>query len=254
MDGAATTLLIKPNSAARGGVKTGFVEWLMPLLDADGVLESELVAAQKKESQAVLANDGAGRTVLTVTRKAQGYLTHDWVRNKSIYEADHTRIYRFDPATHRLDGLQVFVHDNSRDVLIFEIAAIAYNESLDAKLFTLEIPENAVWMVSPEEMPVTSQPLPATPREAAVAFFQGMADQNWDRVLTVLTSSSVSAELKVDYGGLQIISIGEPFQSGLYRGWFVPYEIRSADGRVKKHKLAVRNDNRAKRFVLDGGY
>jgi hypothetical protein len=57
-----------------------------------------------------------------------------------------------------------------------------------------------------------------------------------------------------DYlGGLEIISIGEPFQSATYRGWFVPYEIKLRSGQVKKHNLALRNDNRAHRFQLDGG-
>ena len=183
-----------------------------------------------------------------------GDLTNDWVRNKSIYEADHTRIYSFDTATKRLNGLQVFVHDHARDVLVFEVTDIRYNESQDARLYTLDLPENVSWLVSPEEMPVTAQPLPATPRDAALAFFEGMAERNWDRALTVMARSSVDDRIKRAYGGLQVISIGEPFQSGMYRGWFVPYEIRLSDGRVKKHKLAVRNDNAVKRFVLDGGY
>jgi hypothetical protein len=51
-----------------------------------------------------------------------------------------------------------------------------------------------------------------------------------------------------------VISVGEPFQSGLYAGYFVPYEIRLRDGTVKKYKLAVRNDNPAHRWVVDGGY
>jgi hypothetical protein len=254
MDGKSSVLWMKPDKASRGGTRTGFVEWLLPLLDADKVMESELRAAQNKESKAVLAHDGVGRILLTVTRTAEGDLSNDWVRNKSIREADHTRIYSFDSATHRLNGLQVIVRDSGRDVSVLEISDIRYNNPLDAKLFALELPENVVWTVSPEEMPVTSQPLPATAKEAALAFFEGMADRNWDRVLTVYPYASLDDRIKSAYGGLQVISIGEPFQSGLYRGWFVPYEIRTPDGRIKKHNLAVRNDNRAGRFRLDGGF
>ena len=36
-------------------------------------------------------------------------------------------------------------------------------------------------------------------------------------------------------------------------GGFVPYEIKFKSGKVHKHNLAVRNDNPAKRFVVDGG-
>ena len=50
-----------------------------------------------------------------------------------------------------------------------------------------------------------------------------------------------------------MISIGEPFQSGLYTGWYVPYEVVLPDGTRKKMNLAVRNDNPAHRWVWDGG-
>jgi hypothetical protein len=56
------------------------------------------------------------------------------------------------------------------------------------------------------------------------------------------------------YGGLQVISLGEAFQSGLFPGYFVPYEIRLRDGSVRTHKLAVRNDNPSHRWTIDGGY
>jgi hypothetical protein len=81
-----------------------------------------------------------------------------------------------------------------------------------------------------------------------------MAQEDWDRVLTVYPKSAVSADLKRFAGGLQVISIGEPFRSGLYRGWFVPYEVRLRGGQTKKNALAIRNDNAAKRFVFDGGF
>ena len=58
-------------------------------------------------------------------------------------------------------------------------------------------------------------------------------------------------------GGLPLefptISLGEPFQSAGYAGWFVPYEIKLKSGGTKKHNLAIRNDNPAHRFQFDGG-
>jgi hypothetical protein len=47
--------------------------------------------------------------------------------------------------------------------------------------------------------------------------------------------------------------LGDPFQSGQYPGWFVPYEIRLKSGEVKKHNLAIRNGNPAKHWLVDGG-
>jgi RNA polymerase sigma-70 factor (ECF subfamily) len=48
--------------------------------------------------------------------------------------------------------------------------------------------------------------------------------------------------------------IGEPFQSGIYRGYFVPYQIRMRNGYVKSHNLAVRNDNPNGRWMVEGGF
>ena len=45
--------------------------------------------------------------------------------------------------------------------------------------------------------------------------------------------------MKQYLGGIEIISIGEPFKSFGYRGRFVPYEIKLK--------------NPAKRWIVDGG-
>ncbi|MCL4852844.1 MAG: hypothetical protein KJZ78_15900 [Bryobacteraceae bacterium] len=257
MDGASSLLLFRRNQAVRGGPNTGFVDWLKPLLDADKVLEKELAAAQKGESQVSLAEqtkDGARRLVLTVVRKAQGDFTNDWCRNKSIIESDHTRLYTFDAASHRLTGLQVLVHSGGAAIPVLEVTGVRYNEPFDPALFTVALPEDVAWAVPPEEMRTTSKPLPTTPREAAAAFLEGMAREDWDLVLTVMTQSSVDPKLKQYAGGLQVIYIGEPFRSGRYPGWFVPYEARLRNGKLLKHALAVRNDNPSKRFHFDGGF
>jgi len=69
-------------------------------------------------------------------------------------------------------------------------------------------------------------------------------------------TSKIDNRIKEYLGSLEIISIGEPFQSGGYArgsGWFVPYEIKLRSGHIKKHNLAIRNDNKAKRYEIDGG-
>ena len=52
---------------------------------------------------------------------------------------------------------------------------------------------------------------------------------------------------------MEIIRIGEPFQSKASPHWFIPYEIKFGDGVVRKHNLAMRKDNPANRYVCDGG-
>jgi hypothetical protein len=251
MDGAGSLLLIHGNEAMRGGVRNGFVDWLMPLLDPDRVLQAELRAARQGKSQAILAAaaPGSHETLLRVTRRAEGDFTNDWLKNKSLSASDHTRVYRFDSATSRLTGLQILVHSGGQDVPVFEIDSIRYNEPLPADLFTLVLSADVSWMGTAEDLPVAG-PIPTTPREAALALFEGAAAQDWQRVASV---TKVDQRLKQYIGGIQLVSVGEAFRSGMYPGWFVPYEIRFPGGETKKHNLAVRNDNPQKRFILDGG-
>jgi hypothetical protein len=54
-------------------------------------------------------------------------------------------------------------------------------------------------------------------------------------------------------GGVEILSIGEPFQSETYPGWFVPYEIKQRDGHIRKLNLALKRDKKTNRWIVDGG-
>jgi len=97
-----------------------------------------------------------------------------------------------------------------------------------------------------------------TPDQVAHAFFQALADEDWDEALKFYPWSDFTQDARGTYGGLKIIEIGEPFQSGDYSGWFVPYKIKLESGflwfGVKQHNLALRNDNDAGRCVVDGGF
>jgi outer membrane lipoprotein-sorting protein len=252
MDGQQSTLFMKPDLAVHGGRFAGFVEWLGPLLDPEQVLTAEIRAAQKGEARAGIRQEGA-RITLTSTRKAGGESVNGSTKNSSVSTSDHTRIYQFDASTHRLTGLQVILHDNGRNVVVFEITGIRYNETIAPEVFALTVPDGVVWEVSPEQMSVKGT-LPVTARDAAVAFLEGLAQSDWDRVLAVYPATAIPESLRSCGGSFQVISIGEPVQSGLYSGWFVPYEIRWVDGHIKVWNLAVRNDNPAHRWVQDGGF
>ncbi len=256
MDGVSSLLFISPDQVTRGSKDAGFVEWMKPLLDVDKVLDKELRMAQDQQSVMTLEeqiHNGARVLVLTIKMKAQVDSPDDWLRNKSINGSDHSRIYRFDADTRRLVGLQVFVHASQGDVLVFEVTGIRYNEPVVPALWSIALPPDVIQSVRPEEMPASLQPLPATPREAAVRFFDALSREDWDEIVTVWPQSAVSEATKARYGGLQVLWIGEPFRSRLYPGWFVPYEIRLKSGELRKHSLAVRNDNPAERYMFDGG-
>jgi len=109
--------------------------------------------------------------------------------------------------------------------------------------------------VAPENLPKLDDEkyTQMTPVEVAQAFFQACADENWQEVLKFHATSLVPQWLRDKYGGLEIISIGEPFKTDEYHGWYVPYEVRLKSGRIKKWNLALRINYKAKCLQFDGG-
>jgi len=257
MDGKSSLLLISPNRAAKREHCNGCNSWLKKLLDADEVLDREIRLSEEEGSELRLTRekgaDGRQKLIVTVEAKAQGDFTNDWCKNTSISESDNHRIYQFDAESKLLEGLEVYVHAQDEDVLALEVTHIEYNFDIEPVLFTLEFPDDVIWFVEPEELADQSY-AQMTPKEIARAFFQACADENWEKALKFYPTSAVPQSIKDYLGGLEIISIGEPFESGLYPGWFVPYEIKFKNGATKRMNLAVRNDNPAQRYIVDGGF
>ncbi|MBA7664528.1 hypothetical protein ES703_72589 [subsurface metagenome] len=56
-------------------------------------------------------------------------------------------------------------------------------------------------------------------------------------------------------GGLEIISIGDPFKSTDSSKWYVPYEIKSKleFGRIRKNNLRIRYDEDTQKYIPRGG-
>lgn len=258
MDGESATLWIKPaNMAANLNNSTGAIGWLAPLLDVDSILESEQELAREEGSVLTLEHatgpDGAAELVVYVEATAQGDYTNDWLRNKSIGDADNLRVYRLDADSMLLKGLQVYVHADEGDVLVFETTDIEYNSDLDAALFALELPDDVSWLVEPVATKDDAYYASLAPEECARAFFEACGREDWEEVKKFYPVEPIPAQMKTLFGQLELLSLGTPFQSGRFPGWFVPYEIRLSDGRTKTFNLAVRNDTGAGRYVIDGG-
>ena len=250
MDGKAAVLYMSnTNTAVAGSPNAGFVEWMRPLLDPQSILEQELEAVKSNPESKILESNGVKQ--VSLRRAAGGNYGNDWAKNKSISDSDHTTVYRFDAATKRLEGLHVEIVASGRPVTVLELTAIRYNEPVAQGLFALQLPPDVIWSGDgPTKATVSFN----GPKEAVAYFFDTMAREDWDSTLNVYPASRVNPVVQRVYGGMRVVSLGEPFQSGLYRGWFVPYEIRLKDGHIKSHKLAVRNDNPQKRWVVDGGF
>jgi hypothetical protein len=258
MDGQRSVLWIPKakltNEAPPGG--GAFIEWFAMLMEPDTLLEREMKTASEDGSSLTLTREtgptGAEELVVSIDSAAKGdFSQSDYARDYSIDESDNLRIYRFDADTKRLTGLQIYVHQPKGDVLVFETQSVAYDEPMDDSLFALDIPADAVGFVEPKV--AGAVPEASTPEGAARAFFEACATEDWDRLRPLGGYTAIPDWLKNGFGGLQIISIGKPFRSGNYPGYFVPYEIRLKDGSIRKHNMAVRNDNPAKQYVEDGG-
>jgi hypothetical protein len=267
MDGQAGVGLIGddslPSAAQRPpqGYRFAFAPtppvWVGGLLDVEDLLDQELHRAQRMHWGLNLAqqagSDGTPKLVVTVEAKAQGDFANDWCKNRSVYESDTRRVYRFDAHTKRLENLQLWVHRGQEDILVLQTDEVVYDPDLAPDLFTLQAPPNTIWSLEPEAVTDHDQHA-QTPAEAARAFFQACADRNWEEARKFLAVSELEPAVKTMFGGLQIVTVGEAFQSGSYPGWFVPYEIKLMTGQTRKFNLAVRNDNPAGRFVVDGGF
>jgi hypothetical protein len=259
MDGQSTIMLIRPNYGVleERPLPLGcFDSWSGRLLNVQGLLDDELQKAKNIPDRAISLwrekVEERDKIVLEVDITTD-VPEDDYLRNKFIQDSDHVKVYRFDAQTELLEGLQVYVHTAGEDVLIFEVTDIEYNIEIDDSVFALELPENMVWHKEPEILPDNEKYGQMEPKEVAQAFFQACADEDWDEFLKFWMASEAEQRIKDYLGGLEIISIGEPFKSSQYSGWFIPYEIKLRSGDIKKYNLAIRNDNPAHRYNVDGG-
>jgi hypothetical protein len=251
-------MLMRPNYAVKSEKPYPigcFDTWFGPLMNVEDLLDSAMREAKNRPDTELhlrqTVSSSGPESVLEIDSNAAGDLTNDYLKNKFIFESDHKEVYYFDAQTKLLKGFEVFVHTDKGDVLIFEVNEIEYNPQIDDGLFKLELPQDVIWSQQPQVLPDNEKYVNMTPKQAAEAFFKACADANWDEYLKFQVTSRVDERLKEIYGGLEIVSIGEPFKSGLYGGWFVPYEIKL---RPQEINVRLSNANSAKRFVITGWF
>jgi hypothetical protein len=240
-----------------GSSEAGFVDWMKILLDPEKILQQEKAFANKYKAKYDISETG-NETILTVKAKALGDFKNTYSLNHSIPESDNRRIYSFDKQSGRIKSLEVYVIENKIEVLVLKINKIVYDEAVAAETFSITLPENTKWVELKEIQPkVENTTSAATADEAAKMWWNALSESDWATVYKLDPSFELSsnlAEMKLEYGGLQINSIGSSFKSGRYAGVYVPYEVKLKSGEIQKHNLAVRNDNPQKAWIIDGGY
>ena len=239
--------------AVKGPENSGFVDWMKILLEPSSILWKEEAEA-KSNSSKITMKESQGKLYVTITSKAQGNFLNDYMKNKSINESDNRREYVFDNKTKLLKGLKIYLLDNKKETLILNIENIDYDVAIDPSVFAITLPAGVEWKEL--NLAVTNENFSnITSKRAAELIFAAMAKNDFDSDKEIWAQFNFVAKkiMKNKYGGLQVIKIGEPFKSGNYPGEFIPYEIKLRDGTIRKWKLALRNDNPNKVWMVDGG-
>ena len=237
----------------KAGANVNFTEWLKILLDPESILLKEQSGIKDKDSN-ITMEEKNGELIMNITSNARGNFINDYFKNKSIEQSDNRREYTFDNQTKLLKGLKIYILNGNKETLILETEKIEYNAPIDPALFTIILPKGTEWKILSND--IKSETFSnITSKQAAELIFDAMAKNNWDSINEVFQQFNgvIMQIYKKKYGGLKVIKIGETFKSGLYPGEFVPYEVKLNDGSIKKHKLALRNDNKNKVWVVDGG-
>jgi hypothetical protein len=259
MDGSSTIELIKPPhnvaikipSSTEGAFDTG---WLFSFANVHDLVNRQLQSALAKgwDMNLTYEQDKGVKDLLVTVEAKSAKDADDYLKNDSIDTSDTRRVYRFDADTKLLKATQIYMHLKDKDVLVFEADKIEYDQPIAPATFTLELPKNVNWYQEPAKLSDNEKYEKMTPKEAAAAFFEACSKENWEEVKK-FSPMPVDDRFKEFLGGVQVISLGEPFQAKPYPGWFVPYEIKFKNGETHKHNLAIRNDTPAKRYMVDGG-
>ena len=262
MDGQSTMVFSKVMNVAsklphlsRSAFDT---DWLHKIADLSNTITNELKNAVAKGWKLSLTEergaDGRTKSVVTVEAKA-GLPDNDYLKNKSFDTSDTRRVYRFDSQTELLEAVQVYLAGKSGETLIFELSQIDYNQSIDPGVFQLELPANVNWYKEElQKVPDNDKYAAMTAQEAARALFEACGREDWVEAGKFFPMS-IPGLFRQYLGGLELISVGEPFTS---KGagpsdLFVPYEIKLKHGGVKKMNLHLRKDRQSGRWFYCGG-
>jgi len=210
----------------------------------------QLKAAALAGGTAIHEGAGSGGTARLVLREPGVPVAG---RKKAFLpEFDRETEIVWDPATSRLTGLRRWVIEDGRH-LVAETMVIEYLDHPDGALFAVEVPPDVRW-VTLREAPETLAGL--GPREVTRRFLEAAVASDRD-TLEILGASPHTAASVAAAGVSAVVSVGEPFRTGVFRGVYVPYVVtlgRGEEAAERRHNLALRDDNPQKRWVFDGGF
>lgn len=214
----------------------------------------ESVAAERGSGVKYVRTNEGDTERLVVSAPAAGVddAVHGRLGSNAIDERDNRREYRFDKRTGRLMGFRVVVLDEGKEVTVVETTRIACDLPLDDAALTERPADGEIDWIDLTRLDYRDGLTDMTADEAVRQVVAAFGD--WDeRVLGKALAYYPLGLLKSRYEGSQLVQVEKPFRSGTYAGVFVPCRIRLQDGRIVQLRLALRNDNPARAWVIDGG-
>ena len=247
-DGTTKYMWTPDNSLnVMGNKGSGFEEWFNILLDPEMTLLSEKIAI--RDRGVVYTKEEFGNDIIiTADVKAKGDFTNPYLRNTSIEESDTRREITFDKRTSLIKSMKIYVKEKSSEILVIDIKSIEYNVPVNEVSLTA-LPEGREWRDVNATIQSVGKFVGISPEDAAKIIFTALENNDTESI----KEASVQYNDLSDLCGIKIIRLGKSFKSGQYPGVFVPYEIKLPNGDIKKHNLALRNDNPNKVWIIDGG-
>ena len=229
---------------------------MAPFLDPRLLLDVECKIAEKRHGAQYEIIDNGISVDVKVTTMAQGdYSESLYMLNTSLAEANTVRMYSFDKVSGRLTKMRIdMVISSELQTTVIDSESISYDEPLTAATLSNqnldEIPFSTLAISAPKSSPLIG----INARQAAKIITKAMSEWNTE-ILNIAMQyyKEFMPKLESIYKGMEIISIGKPVKSGLYAGEFVECEVILPNGKKETLVLALRNDNDAKVWLLDGG-
>ena len=238
--------------SAKGIVNSELAAFLDPRL----LLEAERRTAERNKGTKYQVIDNGELVVVTAMTTAQGdFSESEYTLNTSLAEASTVRVYSFAKSTGELVQMRIDIVVDDKPITVIESESIAYNEPLtasnlsDKDLSQIEFQSNDIANA------VDSPLVGITADEAAKIILKAMNEWDTEILNTAMHyfKGDVMKIVEDRYRGLEVKSIEKAVKSGLYPGRFVKCKVVLPNGKKETLTLALRNDNKAKVWLIDGG-
>ena len=228
---------------------------LAAFLDPRLLLEAERRTAERNKGTKYQVIDNGELVVVTAMTTAQGdFSESEYSLNTSLAEASTVRVYSFAKSSGELVQMRIDIVVEGKPITVIESESISYNEPLTAEALS----DKDLSQIDFQSMDIAvaaSSPLVGiTADEAAKIILKAMNEWDMEILNTAMAPyKSLIDKLEPMYKGLEVKSIEKAVKSGLYPGRFVKCKVVLPNGKKETLTLALRNDNKEKVWLIDGG-